>query len=66
MAAWVVEGRRMTTDTVRGYASEGMARGRAVAARLRAQASDAGRGAARRWDAFRDQLPWLRRRGARS
>lgn len=66
MAAWVVEGRRMTTDTVRGYASEGMARGREVAARLRAQASDAGRGATRRWEAFRDQLPWLRRRGARS
>jgi uncharacterized protein (DUF697 family) len=66
MAAWVVEGRRMTADTVKGYASEGMARGREVAARLRAQASGAGRGATRRWEAFRGQLPWLRRRGARS
>jgi uncharacterized protein (DUF697 family) len=62
MVSWASEGREITADTVRSFTAEGLVTGREVAGQLLEQARATGRGATRRWDAWRSHLLPARRR----
>jgi uncharacterized protein (DUF697 family) len=61
LAAWVTEGRAVTSAAVQQMAIEGLDRGRAFAEALVRDAKDRGERTGRRWQRFRQFLPGGRR-----
>jgi uncharacterized protein (DUF697 family) len=59
---WATEGREVSQDLVRSLSTEGLQRGRAVAARLVEQAREKTGGVGRRWERLKENLPVVGRR----
>jgi uncharacterized protein (DUF697 family) len=65
MVLWATEGREITAASLRAFSTEGLERGRAVAARMVDQARTGGTQARSRFGRLRDYLPTLGRRPGR-